>query len=114
MAFTSRGKVPHFSMRPHPALVGGMIMLTVVGLLVALSFFSKEFGSGEFKRKGILVLMVTGLFDMFLLILATAKLWFPHLWKKNSTHNRHRHHSHHHPAMKDRQFREQRSQQKRR
>ncbi len=93
--------VPHFSMRPHPALVGTFMLVLVVGLLLSLSFFSQEEGTGDFKQKGILVLIITGIITIFLTILATSKLWFSHLWKKNSTHARHRQHTQHHPSMKE-------------
>lgn len=95
-------------MKPHPALVGAFIMITVIGMLVSLSFFSQEVGTGDFKRRGIFVLMVTGILDIFLIILATSKLWFPHLWKKNSTHERHKHHTRHHPSVRDNHYRNRR------
>ncbi|MDF7807860.1 hypothetical protein P4E94_10465 [Pontiellaceae bacterium B12219] len=112
MAFEmSRGKVPHFSLRPHPAVTGALILIITVGLLLALSFFAKEEGTGVHKHKGILTLMITAVFSICLLIVATAKLWYTHLWKKNSTHDRHRQHTQYHPASREKQYR---NQQKRR
>ncbi|MEA2067969.1 MAG: hypothetical protein U9P12_02100 [Verrucomicrobiota bacterium] len=101
----TRGKVPHFSMRPHPVVTGGLVLILVVGFLLALSFFSQEEGTGDFQQKGVLTLIVTAILCIFLSILATAKFWFPHLWKKNSTHARHKQHSQYHPVVKDREFR---------
>ena len=43
---------------------------------------------------------------LFLAIVATAKMWFAHLWKKNSTHARHKHHTQYHPSVREREFRE--------
>ncbi len=109
MAFQpSRGTVPHFTMRPHPVLTGAIVMTLIVGLLLALSFFSQEEGTGHYKQRGILVLIFTGIITFFLLILATSKLWFPHLWKKNSSHDRHKQHSRYHPAVRDREYRKKR------
>ena len=104
----TRGKVPHFTMRPHPMVTGSLIMILVVGLLLAMSFFVKEEGTGQFRQQGILTLIITGILSIFLTILATAKFWFTHLWKKNSTHARHKQHTQFHPSVKDREFRKQR------
>ena len=87
-------------------LLGAFIMVLLVGILLALSMFAQDEGAGDYRMKGVLILMVTGVISFCLLILMTAKLWFPHLWKKNSTHARHRQHSQHHPAMRERAYRE--------
>ena len=94
-------------------VMGALIMVLLIGLLLAMSFFSKEDGSGVGKQQGILTLIITGIITLFLLIIATAKFWYTHLWKKNSTHARHKQHTQHHPAMREKQFREQRHHQKR-
>jgi hypothetical protein len=101
----TKGKVPHFSMRPHPVVSTVLVFVLIIGLLVAMSFFHKEEGTGHYRHYGILALIITGLLSLFLAILATAKMWFPHLWKKNSTHKRHRQHTRNHPAVKEREFR---------
>ena len=89
-------------MRPHPVLMGTMILTLVVGLLLALSFFSQEEGTGHYQQRGVLTLIITAFLSLCLTLLATAKLWFTHLWKKNSTHARHRQHTKHHPVVKER------------
>lgn len=96
-------------MRPHPVLIGAIIMTVMVGLLLAMAFLSKEEGTGQYKQHAILTLVLTGITTFFLLILATSKLWFPHLWKKNSTHDRHKQHTRHHPAVKEREYRHRKS-----
>ncbi len=85
-----------------------LAMVLVVGLLIAMSFFSKEEGTGEFQQKGVLTLIVTGIISICLTIIATSKLWFRHLWKKNSTHARHKNHTKYHPTMKEKEFRNRR------
>jgi NADH:ubiquinone oxidoreductase subunit 5 (subunit L)/multisubunit Na+/H+ antiporter MnhA subunit len=104
----ARGKVPIFTLRPDPVVTLVLVMILIVGLLLTMSFFSKEDGTGVFRQKGTLTLIITAILSICLAILATAKLWFTHLWKKNSTHARHKQHSKYHPAVKEREFRNQR------
>lgn len=98
----SRGKVPNFTLRPHPVITGIFFMVLVMGILGALALLSQEDGSGRFRQQGILVLVITGVICALLAILATSKFWFRHLWKKNSTHKRHHQHSKHHPVNRSR------------
>lgn len=86
-------------------LLGGFILVLLVGILLSLSMFVQEEGAGNFRMRGILILMVTGVISFCLLVLMTAKFWFPHLWKKNSTHDRHKQHSQYHPASRDQEYR---------
>ena len=104
----SRGKVPHFTLRPHPVVTGLFIFVLVIGLLTAMSFITKDEGAGDYRQKGILTLTITGILSTCLAILATSKLWFTHLWKKNSTHARHKNHTKHHPAIQEKEFRKRR------
>lgn len=114
MAFEmTRGKVPHFSMRPHPVITGLLILTLLVGLLLAMSFFTQDEGTGIYRQRGIFTLIITGILCFFLVIIATAKFWYTHLWKKNSTHARHKQHSPHHPAVKQQQYRQHRQQKRR-
>ena len=95
-------------MRPHPAVTGSLIFVLLIGFLVAMSFFAKEDGTGVNMNRATITLIITGILTIFLVILATAKFWFPHLWKKNSTHARHKQHSKYHPAVKNQDQRRQR------
>ena len=79
-------------------------MILVVGLLLAMSFFSKDEGTGHFKQQGILTLIITAILSIFIIVIATAKLWYTHLWKKNSTHARHKQHTQYHPTMRDKEL----------
>ncbi|MBN2683646.1 MAG: hypothetical protein JXR40_00065 [Pontiellaceae bacterium] len=106
MSLAHRGKVPQFSLRPHPAITTSLILVPIIGLLAAGALFQKDVGTGDLKQAGILVLIITGILFLILLIGATYKLWFPHLWKRNSSHNRHHHHSEHHPYYRDREIRD--------
>ena len=94
------GKVPQFSMRPHPVVTGLFFVILVVGLLLSLSFLSQDEGTGTYRQRAMFTMLVTALSCTFLAIVATSKFWFPHLWKKNSTHDRHKQHTHHHPAVR--------------
>ena len=94
----ARGKVPHFSLKPHPAIISAFFFVLIIGVLVGLSLLSQERGAGDYRQKADFVFLVTGLLCIFLLIAGTSKMWFPHLWKKNSTHDRHKQHSSRHPV----------------
>lgn len=102
----ARGKVPHFTLRPHPVVSMVLVLVIIMGLLVAMSFFSMEEGTGEHSQRGVLTLILTTILSILLAIVATAKMWFTHLWKKNSSHERHKKHTRYHPVTKDREFRE--------
>ncbi len=104
----TRGKVPNFTLRPHPVVSMVLTLVVIVGLLLAMSFFSMEEGTGEYEQRGIFTLVVTAILSVCLAIIATSKMWFSHLWKKNSTHERHKKHTRYHPTVKDRDFRKQR------
>lgn len=82
-----------------------LILVLIVGLLGALSLFSMEDGTGVYRQKGILTLIVTLIITICLTMVATAKMWFSHLWKKNSTHARHKQHTRYHPAVREQEFR---------
>jgi hypothetical protein len=102
------GKVPNFSLRPHPVVTMILVLVVIAGLLVALMFSSQEDGTGAYRQRAIFTLVVTTIVSICLAIVATSKMWFLHLWKKNSTHDRHRRHTRHHPIVKQREFDRQR------
>jgi len=101
-----RGKVPYFTLRPHPVVSVVFVLVIIVGVLTAMSFFSMEEGTGEYRQRGIFTLIVTAILSICLAIVATSKMWFPHLWKKNSSHARHKNHTRYHPSVKEHKFRE--------
>jgi formate hydrogenlyase subunit 3/multisubunit Na+/H+ antiporter MnhD subunit len=105
MSITPKGKVPHFKMRPDPVASFVCIIIFVSGSLISLSFFSQEDGTGIYQQKGIICALITALLTFLLILVAIAKFWFTHLWKKNATHGRHHQHSQQHPAEKDKEFR---------
>ena len=82
------------------AVTGLLFFVVAIGFLLAMSFLAKEDGTGVHQQQAVFTLMITGILTIFLIILATGKFWFPHLWKKNSSHSRHKQHSEHHPVMK--------------
>lgn len=102
------GKVPHFTLRPHPLVALALVLVPITGTLIAMSFFAREDGTGQYQQQGIFAIIVTSILTICLIFVATAKLWFLHLWKKNSTHKRHHRHTEHHPAMREREFRQDR------
>jgi len=102
----TRGKVPVFTLKPHPGISMVFILVVIGGLLTAMSFFSMEEGTGVYKQRGIFTLVLTAILGICLAIVATSKMWFSHLWKRNSTHDRHKKHTRYHPSVKEREFRE--------
>ena len=58
------------------------ILVFISGLLISLSFFKAEDGSGVYFQKGLISSIFTGLISLCLLFAATSKLLFSHLWKK--------------------------------
>ena len=107
MSIAPKGKVPHFTMRPNPAASVMCILVFVSGTLLTLSFFSQEDGTGSYQQKGTISAIFTLLLTLFLLLSATARYWFTHLWKKNATHSRHHQHTENHPIEKEKAFRQQ-------
>jgi NADH:ubiquinone oxidoreductase subunit 5 (subunit L)/multisubunit Na+/H+ antiporter MnhA subunit len=101
-------RVPQFTLKPHPIVSMVLVLVMIAGLLIAMSFFSKEEGTGTYKQRGVFTLVITAILSICLTIVATSKMWFAHLWKKNSTHARHKQHTQYHPSVKEREFREQR------
>lgn len=83
-------------------ILGALVLTLIVGILLTLSFLSKEDGTGKYEQLVIFTIIITSFLTLFLLILATSKMWFPHLWKRNSSHDRHKRHTQHHPSMRGR------------
>ena len=106
MSIFPKSKVPQFKLRPDPIATFLFILVFISGLLISLSFFKAEDGSGVYFQKGLISSIFTGLISLCLLFAATSKLLFSHLWKKNSSHDRHRMHSKNHPMEKEKAFKE--------
>ena len=91
-----KGRVPTFNLKPHPLLISALAIVIIGGLLLALSFHSRDDGSGRHVQQAVFTLIVTFVMTGCLLIMGTSKMWFPHLWHKNRSHKRHRGKKHHH------------------
>ncbi len=73
------GKVPMFKMRPQ----GGTLWLAVFVLLFgAIAFFDghKDPGDIAAQDRSNLVLTLSIVISGILMILATSRMWFKHLW----------------------------------
>ena len=86
---------------PHPVIVALFFFVLIVGVLIGLALLSKDGGVGDYEQKANFVFMVTGLLCVFIFMIGTSKLWFSHLWKKNSTHARHKQHTQYHPTKRN-------------
>ena len=82
MSIFPKSKVPQFKLRPDPIATFLFILVFISGLLISLSFFKAEDGSGVYFQKGLISSIFTGLISLCLLFAATSKLLFSHLWKK--------------------------------
>jgi len=97
----SRDKVPKFSLMPHPGIIALFFLVLVVGVLFGLALLSQDNGAGDYRLRAYFVFLVTGIFCIFIFLIGTSKLWFRHLWRKNSTHARHKQHTKYHPKNRD-------------
>ena len=105
MSIFPKGKVPQFKLRPDPIALVLFFIVFISGLLISLSFYKAEDGTGIYFQKGLISSIFTGVLSLCLLFAAISKLLFSHLWSKNSSHDRHRIHSKIHPSEKDKAFR---------
>ena len=66
-----------------------------------MAFYYQDDGTGVYAQRGLLTAIITAVASILMLFVATAKLWFSHLWYRNSTHKRHhelKHHERHQPV----------------
>lgn len=95
------GGVPNFKIRisgPFLILLG-MVLFT--GLMLTLASYAHEDpGDVAARNRTKLCFVATILLSIFVLIIATARLWHSHLWKsRRKGHSyRHRKHRHHHSS----------------
>ena len=96
-----KGKVPEFKLKPDPIALCLLIIIIISGFLISLNFFNAEDGTNINSQKGVITCIVTSLLSIFLTFAAAAKYRFQHLWKKNTSHERHRMHTDNHPKKND-------------
>lgn len=91
------GGVPNFRLRPSgPALLALAIVL-ITGLLLTLSFYmNADPGDLAAQNRTKLSLIITLLLSSFILLAATGRLWYPHLWTRGNSQRHHRRRSREH------------------
>lgn len=72
-------RVPMFKMRPNTGLLVVALFVLIVGGLFSAYFFTEDAYSDDFHR-GIFALVVTVVLCLLLVIAATSRMWFRHLW----------------------------------
>ena len=75
----THGKVPMFKMKPHK---GSLLAAAVVLLLGALFFFEGHRDPGDIpaQEQSRLVFVISIVVSGLLIIIATGRMWFGHLW----------------------------------
>ena len=75
----THGKVPMFKMQPHK----GSIVAALLVLLLGIAFFyegHRDPGDLPAQNRAHLALAVSVVVSGLLLIIATGRMWFRHLW----------------------------------
>jgi uncharacterized membrane-anchored protein len=74
-----QGKVPMFKMRPQ---MSGLWMAVFVILIGVAAYYNgqRQLGDPEAQKQGLLVLMISITIGGGLIIVATGRMWFRHLW----------------------------------
>lgn len=75
----SHGKVPMFKMKPHK---GSLLAAAVVLLFGVLFYFEGHRDPGDIpaQERSKLILALSIVISGVLLIIATGRMWFAHLW----------------------------------
>ena len=73
------GRVPMFKMRPHTGTLVAGIAILVLGLTFFLEGRSDP-GDIPGQRRADLILVISIVISGLLFIVATARMWFKHLW----------------------------------
>jgi len=72
-------RVPMFKLRAHRGLLTTSFLVLILGGLLSLHFFSEDaYTTGAYRGSLVLIFTVSGF--IMLLIAATARFWFKHLW----------------------------------
>jgi hypothetical protein len=73
------GKVPMFRMKPHYGFLTASIVMLVLGIMIYFQGHSDP-GNPDAAQHSNLGLVITIMLSGGFLILATARMWFKHLW----------------------------------
>lgn len=72
-------RVPMFKLRAHRGMLLAAILVFILGGLLSLHFYTEDaYRTGAYR--GSLVLILTVGITLMLLVVATARFWFKHLW----------------------------------
>ncbi len=72
-------RVPMFKLRAHRGLLLSAVLVLIMGGLLSLYFFSEDAYTTGASRGSLFLILTIGAFIM-LVIAATARFWFKHLW----------------------------------
>lgn len=77
--YDNRGKVPMFKMKPQPLPMIGSLAVIILGVLLWIQGHSDP-GNIPAHNRSNLILVISIVIGGLLLIVATSRMWFKHLW----------------------------------
>ncbi len=80
-------RVPMFKLKPNNGLLVVALFVFIIGGLAAAYFFNEDAYADD-NHRGIFALVITGILTVFLVVAATARMWFRHLWHHRSGYKR--------------------------
>jgi hypothetical protein len=79
---TPGGKVAMFKLRPRMGFIWLAVALALLGGMYVLQLRADAYYDPTLETRANLVITITALLILFCLIMATARMWFVHLWPR--------------------------------
>jgi hypothetical protein len=76
------GKVAMFKLRPRMGFIWLAVALGVLGGMYVVQLQADAYYDPSLENRANLVITITALLVWFCLIMATARMWFAHLWHR--------------------------------
>jgi hypothetical protein len=90
------GGVPNFSLRIPGPILALLVIVSVCGLMLTLSFhLNTEPGDIAAQNRTKLSFIVTLLLSFFIFLVGTGRWWHRHLWRRGNSQKHHRHRTRH-------------------
>ena len=77
--YSNHGKVPMFRMKPQPGYLWAAIIVLLMGVLIYFEGH-RDPGNVPAHERSTLILVISIIASGVLLIIATSRMWFKHLW----------------------------------
>lgn len=76
------GKVAMFRMRPRMGFIWLAVVIGLLGGFYVVTLRADAAYDPDVEQRSRLVALVTGMFCLFSLVIATARMWYGHLWHR--------------------------------